>query len=179
MYHLPQETVRDNYKKSLELAIGFLVGAKFYTFWYSFRIPGAMHHACWMSMMRSIKPWMFTKQVKLTAWEEHSLRDICVFVVIMYMKVWFCMPLPAASFLKNLNLMKAPTNYPHNQLAKAITAKFSGLLWYLSEDFVALVLLNPEVPMTMKRAMIKARESKDGEEDASKKLNKTALTPSL
>ena len=50
--------------------------------------PGAMHHARWMSkVMYSLKVWMFRSQFVLTPKEEEGLREVCIFVVRLYLKV--------------------------------------------------------------------------------------------
>jgi len=98
---LQQHQPRDDYKELLQLTIIFLGGVP--AKGISFKAPAGLHHARWLAKaLYSLKVWMFRSQFKLTKAEEKGLRDICLFTVQVYVKVWF--QAPAATMAPRLDL---------------------------------------------------------------------------
>src|SRR5678816_1566154 len=123
-----------------------------------FIAPGAMHHARWMSkVLYSLKIWMFRSQFHRPK-EAKGLRDICIFAVRLYLKIWITAPLAAAAPQNDLRFLQALLDYDtiHNPIAKAASAKMSRHLWYLSEELVGLALFDKDVPTAVKRELVKA-----------------------
>ena len=92
---------RDDYKEFLELPLLFL-GAVLLR-GVRFQVPGAYHHARWMSKaLYTIKIWQFRAQIKLTAQEQRDMREISLFVVIVYFEAWFFSSIPTEAPRRDL-----------------------------------------------------------------------------
>ena len=77
---------RNDSRKLLELALLFFGGASSQKI--QFKALGANNHARWMAKIISFfKIWMFPKQFTLTARELKGLRDLCVFLTRIFIKV--------------------------------------------------------------------------------------------
>ena len=95
---------RADYREFLELSIIFLDETP--TRGITFMTPGAMHQARWMSkVLYSIKIWMFCSQFHLTAREEKELRDIAIFSMRLYLRVWITAPSAIDAPFNDLQLM--------------------------------------------------------------------------
>lgn len=72
-------------KKLLELAVIFLGGKPPRGIY--FHAPGAMHHARLMAKaIYSIKILLFRKAFLLTTTELNGMRDVCIFIIRLYIK---------------------------------------------------------------------------------------------
>lgn len=123
--HLP----RDDYREFLELVLVFL---GFPLINYQFRKPGAMSHARWMSKaIYTLKIYIFRKEFNLTAKEQKGLRDVCLFIVIVYVKPWFFLMIPQKAPNQDLELLKNMENFKliHAAMAKNTIAKMLNHLW--------------------------------------------------
>ncbi|XP_074110989.1 uncharacterized protein LOC141535098 [Cotesia typhae] len=81
---LASQLPRYDYKELLELTLVFIdvIPEKF-----SFRKPGACHHARWMAKaIYILKMYMLREQLSLKKGEDNKLRQICVFVTMVYVK---------------------------------------------------------------------------------------------
>ena len=79
--------LREDYREFLELVIIFLGGTP--PRGISFRGPGAFHHARWMAKaIYCLKIYLFRGEFTLTKEEKNGIRDICIFLVKLYLKVW-------------------------------------------------------------------------------------------
>ncbi|KAL4141736.1 hypothetical protein QTP88_004317 [Uroleucon formosanum] len=88
---------RDDYRELLELAVIFLGGTP--THGISFKYPGAMHHARWISKaIYSLKIFIF----------QDSIRSICIFLIRLYIKAWFCAPIASLAPFQDLQFLKTP-----------------------------------------------------------------------
>lgn len=110
IFSFQKSHARKDYKEFLELVSIFLGGYKNKEI--KFKQPGAMHRARWMSKaIYCLKIWMFRKQFCLTPQEEKLVREICLFVVVVYAKFWFLAPLPSSAPNNDLLLLKALERY--------------------------------------------------------------------
>ncbi|XP_044590570.1 uncharacterized protein LOC123269107 [Cotesia glomerata] len=79
---------RSDYREFLELSSVFLGIVPKENF--SFKSPGAMSHARWMSKaIYCLKIFIFREEFKLTTYEINSLREICKFIITNYITAWF------------------------------------------------------------------------------------------
>lgn len=79
---------------------------------FTLKCPGAMHRARWMSKaIYSLKIFLFRKQFQLTPEEEKLIREICLFVVLVYARFWFLAPLPSSAPNNDLLLLKVLERY--------------------------------------------------------------------
>ena len=173
--HLEQIQPRDDYKEFLELVIIFLgaVPAR----GVRFMSTGAMHHARWMSkVIYSLKIWMFKTQFKLTPAEERGLRDVCVFVVRIYLKAWITAPQASGAPYSDLLLLKSLIAYSsiHLAISKATSRKLSNHLWYLTQELVSLAFFDSRVSSSTKRLMVSAMQNEEDQSEAHSKRKTVA-----
>lgn len=148
---------RADYAEFLKLIIIFLGETP--TSGVSFRAPGAFHHARWMAKaIYCLKIYLFREQFHLTAREISGIRDICSFIVRLYVKAWFSAPLAAAAPNFDLNFLINLHNY--NAIDEEISAvavkKMCGHLWYLGEEAVGLAFFDHNIPLDVKKRMVDA-----------------------
>jgi len=108
-------------REFLELALLFLGVQKIEGRRISFKSPGPMHNARWMSkVIYSIKVWLFRGQFKLTKKEEEALRELALFGVRVYMRAWFTAPNAVACAREDLHLLEKALTH-HNRTIRAET----------------------------------------------------------
>ncbi|XP_044592956.1 uncharacterized protein LOC123270876 [Cotesia glomerata] len=96
---------RDDYRELLVLSLVFLGSCPTDT--YTFKRPGAMHHARWMSQaIYSLKMFIFRDQFHLSPREIKSLRQVCIFVILFYIEAWYTATSAILAPHKDLELMK-------------------------------------------------------------------------
>ena len=84
---LTKEIVRDDFRELIELSVIFLGGDTKRKF--KIRTPGAMHQARWMARaIYSLKISLLSDQFKITSKDKAALLDVCLFIVISYVKSW-------------------------------------------------------------------------------------------
>lgn len=152
MEQLERSIARDDYKELLELVLIFL-GAKNSP---TFRQPGPMHHARWMSKaIYSLKVYMFRDEFRLTSRETANLRDVCMFIIRFYVKGWFCCTLARAAPNQGFLFLQELYEYRNidGPLANAVINKIVNHLWYLSDEAIALAFFDSNVSDDLKRAM--------------------------
>lgn len=156
---LKHDQIRSDYKELLELTITFLGddgGA--------FRTCGATSHARFMSKaIYCLKIFLFRDQFKLTAREHNAMRDISIFVVKLYIKVWYrC---TNAVGCANQDLIFLREAYEFSKIDKAMSDavidKMTNHLWYLTPDTVGLAFFDPNVSLDIKRKMVKSLNAKN------------------
>lgn len=79
---------RDDYKDLLELAIILLGGVPERGVQY--RVSSRLHRAPWMAKtIYSLKIYLFRNQFKVYKQEEFGVRQVCSFVVKIYIHSWY------------------------------------------------------------------------------------------
>lgn len=144
---------RDDYREFLELVIIFLGAAlaRYREQRMRFMLPGAMHHARWMSkVIYSLKIWMFKAQFKLTSKEKKALSDVCVFTIRVYMQAWISAPQASGAPYSDLMLLKSLIGYLsiNSAILKSTSCKFSNHLWYLSQELVSLAFFDSQISLS-------------------------------
>lgn len=154
--NLNEKHPRDDYKEFLQLAIIFLGGTVPN---FSFRMPGAHHHARWMAKaIYCLKIFLFREEFDMVDCERIGVRDICIFVVKIYLKVWFKAsvaveaPMQTLTFLKNLHAYSNIDTHISNEAIR----KLCNHLWYLSPENVALAFFDPNISYDSKKRMVAA-----------------------
>ena len=154
---------RDDYREYLELVVIFLGGTVPN---FTFKQPGAFHHARWMSkVIYSLKIWLFRGQLSLTKRDLKCVREVSAFAVLIYMKPWFGATDAAAAPRTDLSVLEKLRSYYNSEIGQAAAGKLENHLWYLSEQLVGLALFDPEVPSETKQAMAVAMEEDDNEDE--------------
>ena len=145
---------RDDYLELLRLCLVFLGGSSL-KMDFQFRAPGAMHHARWMSKaIYSLKMMLFEGQMELTAKEKRGLKELALFVSLIYGRFWHEAPLASHAPLNDAMLLELLKKYPNRIIADAAYTAFTRHLWFFSEHLVGLAFFDDRVPLDVKRAMI-------------------------
>lgn len=147
---------RDDYKELLELVIVFLGGT---VPGFSFKIPGAFHHARWMAKaIYCLKIFLFRNEFGMTQCDENGIRDICIFVTTLYIKVWIQAPVAAEAPREDLSFLKSLYSYSitDENVSREALRKFCNHLWYLSPEAVGLAFFDPKIPYESKKRMVAA-----------------------
>ncbi|XP_046601323.1 uncharacterized protein LOC124295418 [Neodiprion lecontei] len=148
---------RNDYKELLELSLIFLDGLPENEI--SFKCPGTMHHARWINKaIYSLKIFMFRDQFSLSKREINSLRQICIFIILIYIKVWFTCSLAIEAPNNDLQLLKKLLLCEEIQssVVQKALKKFSDHLWYMNEELAALALFDNNVSNEIKKKMCEA-----------------------
>ena len=170
LQHSPN--LREDYKKLIELTILFL-GATFPTGYnFSFKAPGAFHHARWMAkIIYTISIAMFKHQLAddpefTEACDLDLIWSLAAFLCLHYVKFWFMSPNLADAAVNDLQLWNKLNdvsqlsdqqlkNYPiaFKDMAEAALQKLNLHLWYLTERHVVFAFASEQVPMQTKVKM--------------------------
>lgn len=151
---------RNDYREFLELSCIFLGGIP--PRGVIFKKPGANHHARWMAKaIYSLKLFLFKDQFFKNAEKSREvteLRQICIFVIMIYIKCWFTAPSAIQAPLNDLTLAQELIQFQtiNLKIAKAALNKLRGHFWYLNENLAALALFDSRVSMKCKRTMVEA-----------------------
>lgn len=143
---------RDDYKEMIELVLIFLGEGDF-----EIKKPGPTSHARWMGKaLHSHKIFIFRSQFRLTKRETDGLRDICLFIVKLYVQVWFECTNAISAPLLDLNFIQKAMQYSEIDAAISATIlkKMSNHLWYISEETVVLAFFDKNVTFEEKRKMV-------------------------
>lgn len=136
-------------------------------------MPGAMHHARWLSKaIYCLKIFLFKQQFALSRAEENALRHICVFLIVFYVKAWYNAPNSIKAPNQDLTLLKNSIEFENVNAAvsQAASSKLLGHLWYLSEELAALAFFDEEVSIDTKLKMVHAIKEREGTEIPAKRV---------
>lgn len=129
----------------------------------NFKSPGPTHHARWLSKaIYSLKIYLFQEQFSLSRTEASGLRHICIFIVLVYIKAWYCAPSAIQAPRQDLEFMKDLLNYKkiNKNISEVASKKFSNHLWYLSEQLICLSLFDNNVSAEIKLKLIESIQKK-------------------
>lgn len=145
---------RADYKELLELTLLFLGKAEN----VKFRSPGAVHHARFMSKaIYCLKMYLFRKQHKLNKPDAKRLEDVCLFIVLFYVRAWTTSELSIQAPNNDLQFLKNVAEFASidRRISDAVVEKMAGHLWYLNPECVVLTLYDDNVSHEIKRAIAK------------------------
>ncbi|KAG0714142.1 hypothetical protein GWK47_014691 [Chionoecetes opilio] len=118
-----------------------------------FRAPGAYHQARWMAKaIYTVKMTLFADQLVLPARIQRGLRQVALYVCLLYIKHWHEALIPEYAPKNNLELLQALNEYPDKEVCAEGTRALSRHLWYLSEDLIALAFFDDRVEDGEKKA---------------------------
>lgn len=152
---LEKEIHRDDYRELLELVVVFLGGKTHYVF----KKPGATHHARWMAKaIYSLKIFLLRDQLEFDDGELDGLRDVCVFLIRLYVKAWFKCTSSINAPQHDLTFIQDSINYASvdKEVSDLVLNKISSQLWYLSEEAIGFAFFDHEVSNEVKRKMVLA-----------------------
>lgn len=99
----------------------------------------AMHHARWIAKaIGSLKIFLLRDQFDFKENEYDGIRDVCIFIVRLYVKAWFQVPSAIKSPRIDLEFIRDSINYANvdEKISNEILSKMCGHLWYLSDETV-------------------------------------------
>ena len=170
-YNLTLNLARDDYKELLCLSLLF-IGIEPYEN-YSIKKPGAMHHARWMSKaIYSLKIFLFRNEFDVSKGNLSALRQICIFIVKIYIKFWFVCDQPEKAPRNDLNFLKDCHDFKsiNKSVSQTALKKILNHLWYFNPQNVAMAFFDSDVSIDEKRRMIlKLNVPYDEDEDDEKK----------
>lgn len=151
---LSQKSTRDDYAELCQLSLYFLTGELSATI----RKPGAFHHARWLAKaIYVLKIWMFREHIKLTRSEEAGLREVSLFIVLIYSRTWVEAPHACDAAVNDRSLLDDLVRYSalNEKISKAALITFRRHLWYLGTDLVGFSLFSAKVTTDEKRDIVK------------------------
>ena len=106
----------------------------------------------------------------MTAKETEGLRDMCTFIVLIYVEYWFTAPRAIQAPRRDLNLMKGLLDYRdiNSSILQATSEKLKRHLWYLSEENIVLALYDDAVSLATKRKMLLAMKRNNNDQEVGK-----------
>lgn len=98
---------------------------------------------------------MFKDQFEMRAAEIVGLREICVFIILFYIKSWFTCTNAITASQSDLTLLQNLIKYSKTnaKVSKAAIVKVTSHLWYLSEELVGLAYFDSSVSSEVKIKM--------------------------
>lgn len=105
--------------------------------------------------------FLFRDQFALKPKEINGLREICIFIVLFYIKAWFQSPSAVRAPQADLELLQALIRFSdvNSEIANAALSKVTGHLWYLTQETVALGFFDKQVSNEVKVKMCEALKS--------------------
>lgn len=110
----------------------------------------------------------------MTARETKDLRDICIFVVRFYIKVWFRSTSAAKAANLDFTYLREMHNYKETdkKLSAAVVDKICNHLWYLSEERIAFSFFDLSISSVEKRKMVQRLNELNHDEGVDVEINK-------
>ncbi|XP_057336568.1 uncharacterized protein LOC130675093 [Microplitis mediator] len=153
---------RDDYKELLELILIFLEDESSVNI--KFKAPGATHHARWLAKaIYCLKLFLFKQQFKISAIQVSQLRVICLFIVKIYAISWYSYPNPLKAPYQDLQFLQQLVKFKsiNPKVSQVATKKFTGHLWYLSEELASLSFFDDSISLETKLKMVQAIKNKE------------------
>lgn len=145
---------RNDYKEMGELAL-IVLNEKPKNF--TFKSPGAYHHARWMAkVIYCFKLYLFRQQLKLSSELIEKLKSFCLFASTIYCKAWLTCTKTADAAYNDLNLYKNIIHYKNvdAKISLAAESKLKNHLWYLSGELIGFSLFSDNVSIIEKQQII-------------------------
>lgn len=144
---------KSDYREMLELCL-IVLGEPMPN--YTFHIPHACTHSRWMAkIIYSMKMYLFRHQLTFSKTETQHLKDVCLFVCLIYVKNWIKCCMTSDAPHNDLIFVKELQRYSkiNKVVSEKAIAKFSDHLWYLGSELVVLSLFSDKVPEDVKHRM--------------------------
>lgn len=139
---------------------------------FTFKHPGAMSHARWMSKaIYCLKIFIFREQFKLSTRELNSLRQICIFIVAIYIRAWFTSPSASSAPNNDLVLMQRLILYGkiNSSVSQGAIKKMEKHLWYLSDKLAVMSLFDDSVQIDVKEKIVENLKNRNPIETKARK----------
>ena len=144
LVHLESGTwLREDYLELLQLTI-IVLGGKVPGF--RFRLPGADHHARWMSkVIYFTKIFLLSKVFLLQESELVQVHRFVIFAAVLYVKAWLEAPLPSSAARNDVTFQQKILRYREVEprIAFEVLKSCRRHHWYLTGQMVTLALTDP------------------------------------
>jgi len=90
----------------------------------------------------------------LTSKEKNNVKELALFVSLVYVRFWHEAPLGIKAQLNDMQLLELLMNYPNGTIAKAARDTFSRHIWYFSEVLVGLSFFDDRTAADVKTQMV-------------------------
>lgn len=120
---------------------------------YRFSSPGLISNARLMAKaIFCIKIFLFRKYVKMSPTKLDNIRDVCIYIVTLYVKAWLGSTKAVEAPNQDWEYLKAATRYTSvdHVVSERLVKHFCGQLWYLGGEAIALALYDNNVPSDVK-----------------------------
>ena len=113
----------------------------------------------------ALRMFLFREEFKITKSELNGLREVCIFIMVLYQRSWFTAHKPEAATNSDLILLQKLIDFPglDQKVWHVALKKFTGHLWY-SEELIASESFDLNVSLECKRKMLIAIKERDGTE---------------
>lgn len=130
-----------------------------------FKRPGAIHYARWMAKaIYCLKIFIFRDEFGLSKNELTGLRQLCIFIIMLYLKAWFSSTFATAAANHDLEFLKNLIEYKqiNAPISSATCEKMISHLWYLSDELAILSLFDDTVSYDVKKSIVEAVKTREG-----------------
>ena len=161
--------VREDYREFLQLMVKALGG---HVKDFRFRLPGADHHARWMSKgIYLLKMWLLSRVFELSEEEEGQVARIVKFILVLYARPWLQAPLSASAARNDLTFHLNVLHYREEEpaLAFQLLSTIRRHQWYLTAQWVTLALADEGLPEEEREELARSIHSMPREEIATGK----------
>ena len=119
-----------------------------------------------------LKIFLYREDFCLSADEKIGVRDVCIFLVRIYIKFWFSATNAIEAPRLDLECLKSFYAYRNinSDISEIGLKKFSNHLWYLSPENSALAFFDDHVSQETKKRMVQALNNENDENNI-KKIN--------
>lgn len=146
---------RGDYKELLELIVIWLGG---HVHNFSFKFPGADHHARWMSKaIYFLKLALLQGQFAMDNEEITHVKTMAEFVGLYYGHAFLKSALPASAALNDINFMNSMLIFGQKEpeVAKVCIESCKRHLWYLTPQLLPFLFCDQSADITMKEELAK------------------------
>ena len=141
---------RDDYKELIELIIVWLGG---HVRNFNFKMPGADHHARWMSKaIYFMKLAIIEKQFEMSDSEKNQVQKMAEFIGLFYGEAFIKAPLSSSAAANDVRFMTFMQMYSQYQpdIAKAAMDSAKRHLWYLTPQLLPMCLVDNEMEVQIR-----------------------------
>lgn len=112
-----------------------------------FHANGVIHHASWMEKaIYCLKIYIFRNEFAININEKNRLRDICIFIVTVYIEAWLKASYQDLLFIRKFyNYSSIDVN-----ISRIALNKFRNNLWYITPEAVALAFFDTNIFCSIK-----------------------------
>lgn len=145
-----------------------------------FHAPGPTSHARFMAKaIYVLKIFIFRDQFPLSKQQLCGLGGICVFLIKIYIKSWFCCANSVAAPSQDLDFIHKAIAYAQidSEVSSGLLKKISNHMWYLSDEHVGFAFFDPNVSIEEKRRMVERMQCDQPQVKLIK--GKTCLRPEM